>query len=73
MVVDPLTPRVEVISATLFRDPLQRTDTNAIVERYGDRSFRSGLRMSILQDGVVTVRSIVSVTERTEHGNDIVP
>jgi hypothetical protein len=61
---------LKIVSTALVSNALERPDTDAVVKGNRDRPFLASFGMRLLQDRVVTARSIVAIAERLEHGND---
>ena len=71
MVVDPTTPRAEVVRTTLLGDTLERPNTDAVMERNGDGTLFAGFRMCVFETRVITACPVVPVAELSKHGDNL--
>lgn len=70
MLVDPATPRIEVVRPTLCCDGLESTDFDAIVHRNCHCSHFPCVWISVFQDHVAPALSIATISEITEDAHD---
>ena len=71
MLVDPATPRAEVVRTALLGDTLERPDTDAIMEWNGDSALFTSFWMCVFQNRVIAACPVMPVAELLQDGHNL--